>query len=140
MAETTDSMYSALANWERHSLGHSPGYLNLSRDRLWFVPHARSILDKGFDVPLTFVAKVERSDNWLWRGAVNIYLRQEVRIEFEFRVDPQVQVSGMEEHVFCSDRLRGSAIRSKRKDLGFVRISPTRSLSSSALGSKGISP
>jgi hypothetical protein len=106
MAEVTEAMFTELAKWERHSLGHSPGYLNLSSDRLWFVPHAISILSKGFDIPLSSVAKVERSDNWLWRGAVNIYLHSELRLDMEFRVDPETLVSGMEQPVFWSDRLR----------------------------------
>lgn len=119
MTEVEDAIYSELAKWERHRHGHSPGYLNLSRDHLWFVPHERSILDKGFDVPLSSITHVDRSDNWLWRGAVDIYLSQELKIEFEFRVDPEALSSGMEERVFSSDKLR-LFLGSARKE--FLRL------------------
>ena len=112
--ETKDTIYSELAKWERHSVGHSPGYLNLSRDRLRFVPHARSILSRGFDIPLGSIVRVERSDNWLWRGAVNIHMKQPLTMEIDFRVDPETLVSGLEEYVFCSDKLR-LFLGSKRK-------------------------
>jgi len=106
VTEVANAIYSELAKWERHRLGHSLGYLNLSRDHLWFVPHKRSILEKGFDVPLSSITQVERSDNWLWRGAVNIYLSQELKIEFKFRVDTEALSPGMEKSVFSSDKLR----------------------------------
>jgi len=114
MNETTEAIYSELAKWERHKLGHSPGYLNLSGECLWFVPHQRSILDKGFKVPVASIARVERSDNWLWRGAVNIYLLKELHIEFSFRLDPNLQVDGIEKPIFSSDKLR-FFLGSKRK-------------------------
>jgi hypothetical protein len=106
MAPTMKALYLELAKWERHAVGHSLGYLNLSRDRLWFVPHARSILLRGFDLSLAAIGSVERSDNWLWRGAVNIRLKKPVRLDVEFRLDPDALVPGMEQRVFHSDTLR----------------------------------
>ena len=99
-------LYSELAKWERHRLGHSLGVLNLSHERLWFDPHRNSILEKGFDIPLSLIHQIERSDNWLWRGAVNIPLSAELRIQFDFRVNVESLVAGLEEPVFSSTRLR----------------------------------
>jgi hypothetical protein len=117
----SDTLFAELAKWERHPVGHSLGYLNLSPDRLWFVPHARSILARGFDIPLEVVASVERSDNWLWRGAVNIRLGESLRLEVEFLVEPDELVPGMEKRVFCSDTLRLFLGFSRKKFLSMAR-------------------
>ena len=118
MAGTADTLYSALAKWERHRRGHSPGYLNLSRERLWFVPHERSILDKGFDIALDSISSVERSDNWLWRGAADVHLSMELSIEFSFPTGWEILVETIEEPLFHSDKLR-LFLGSKRK--GFLQ-------------------
>ena len=65
-----------------------------------------SILSQGFDLSLADVMRVEESDNWLWRGAVNIVLKQPLRQDVSFRLDPDALVDGMEEHVFDSTTLR----------------------------------
>lgn len=101
-----EPLYSELTKWERHSCGHSPGYLTLSRDRLRWEPHWMSVLSKGFDLSLPDVTRVEESDNWLWRGAVNIVLKQPLHLDAAFRLDPDAVVDGMEEHVFDSVTLR----------------------------------
>lgn len=106
MSEGAGNLYSELVKWERHRLGHSRGWLHLSSEHLWFEPHRTSILDKGFDVPLSAISRVERSDNWLWRGAVDIHLSTELTIRFDFRVQVESLSGGMEKPVFCSKELR----------------------------------
>lgn len=107
-AATRDEViFTALAKWERHAVGHSLGHLNLSHDRLWFVPHKTiSILAQGFDLPVASIRSVERSDNWLWRGAINIHLREPLRLDIEFRLKPDDLVPGVEQRTFTADKLR----------------------------------
>jgi len=105
-ATVADPLFRELTKWGRHVCGHSPGYLTLSRDRLWWEPHSMSILSQGFDLSLADVMRVEESDNWLWRGAVNIVLKQPLHQDVSFRLDPDALVDGMEEHVFDSTTLR----------------------------------
>jgi len=101
-----EPLYRELTKWERHACGHSPGYLTLSGDRLRWEPHWMSVLSEGFDLSLPDVMRVEESDNWLWRGAVNIVLKQPFHQDVSFRHDPDALVDGMEEHVFDSATLR----------------------------------
>ena len=104
-------IFSELVKWERHNRGHSLGRLELFSDHLCFVPHRISILDKGFSVSLCSVARVSISDNWLWRGAVNIHLVEPLEVRFEFEVDEKMRAQAMkygveEQDIFCSDQLR----------------------------------
>jgi hypothetical protein len=104
--DEAETLYRELTKWERHGCGHSPGYLSLSRDTLRWEPHRMSILAKGFELAIADVMRVEESDNWLWRGAVSIVLKQPFRQAVSFRLDPDALVDGMEEHVFDSATLR----------------------------------
>jgi hypothetical protein len=80
-------------------VGHSLGWLILSCERRWFVPHPRSILAQGFEVKSGEVASIEVSDSWLRRGAVNVRLSTRIWIEVAFRNDPDLVVPGMERPV-----------------------------------------
>lgn len=106
MDDSIDLAYSEPAKWERHRRGHSPGRLNLSHEELWFEPDRASILEKGFSVSLSTIASISRSDNWLFRGAVDIRLTYILRIEISFQIDPEKLVPGMEQAVFESNELR----------------------------------
>jgi hypothetical protein len=101
-------LFSELVKWERHRTGHSPGYLNLSTEHLWFEPYHNSILDKGFSIPLAMITRVSSSDNFLWRGAVNVTLREELRISFCFRIDAHKLDAALikEQPSFASRKLR----------------------------------
>jgi hypothetical protein len=122
MDESTEFSYSEPAKWERHSRGHTFGRLNLSRERLWFVLDQRiAIVETGFSVSLAEISKIAQSDNWLFRGAVNIQLVQILRIAISFKVDPESLVPGMEESVFQSNSLRLFLGSSRRPFLEAVR-------------------
>jgi hypothetical protein len=101
-----DVLFVALAKWERHSVGHSLGHLHLTGDRLWFVPHARSILAQGFDIPVNAIHSVDRSDNWFWRGAINIHLFNPLKLDVPFRLNPDDVMPGFEKHSLESQTLR----------------------------------
>jgi len=104
----TEILFSGLAKWERHPLGHSLGQLQLDGSVLTFQPHPCSILDKGFSIRVDDILGMSRGDNLLWRGVVNIRLVQPLRLHFNFRIDSQERCVWLvaERTEFCSDRIR----------------------------------
>jgi len=98
-----------LVKWERHHFGHSMYTVTLAFDQLVFVPHSRSLLNSKFEIPHGLIHEVVSSDNFLYRGAVNIALKTELELDLDFNIPKGFNWSFRifePESVFRSKRIR----------------------------------
>jgi hypothetical protein len=77
-SETTE-YFSAPVKWEQNLLTHSFGTLKVSDHSVDYVPGKISVLGTPFSIPRGLIESARRRDNFLWRGAVTVQLKQPLR-------------------------------------------------------------
>jgi hypothetical protein len=77
-SETTE-YFSAPVKWEQNLLTHSFGTLKVTDHSVDYVPGKISVLGTPFSIPRGLIESARRRDNFLWRGAVTVQLKQPLR-------------------------------------------------------------
>jgi hypothetical protein len=71
--------FNAPAKWEQNVLSHSPGHLQILDNAVEFIPHRiMSIVERHVTIPIEEIDSLRIGDNFLWRGAVHIALKQPI--------------------------------------------------------------
>ena len=98
-----------VVKWERHYLGHSPYRVVLASNLIQFAPHSLSVLTNEFEIPYESIREIKTSDNFLFRGAINIILKTELILDLDFHLPnyyPKLLFDIFEKQRFQSNRIR----------------------------------
>ena len=71
-------LFSAPVKWEQNRLTHSFGSISVSRHSVDYLPGKVSVLGVPFSIPRDQIESARRRDNFLWRGAVTLQLKQPI--------------------------------------------------------------
>jgi hypothetical protein len=77
-------LFSAPVKWEQNRLTHSFGSVSVSRHSVDYRPGKVSVLGVPFSIPRDLIESARRRDNFLWRGAVTLQLKQPVNGRTQF--------------------------------------------------------
>jgi hypothetical protein len=81
---SSDVLFSAPVKWEQNRLTHSFGSVSVSRHSIDYLPGKVSVLGVPFSIPRDLIESARRRDNFLWRGAVTLQLKQPINGRSQF--------------------------------------------------------